>query len=153
MLPTSRHRAFVDSSSDTDVALGVAFCPNVDLRAGVRNADPAVSGTTLDSRIESDSGVMQAANMGYSGFDSGAGQFSVSDNGAPEYVAGGPCATATSCSCRSVPVTASSAGLTFGPAVKVFEGHYFPTSPIRGLRRDADGQRFLSDRPGRPHCL
>lgn len=35
-------------------------------------------------------GVMQAANMGYTGFDSGAGQFSVSDSGSLAYVAGGP---------------------------------------------------------------
>jgi serine/threonine-protein kinase len=43
----------------------------------------------------------------------------------------------------AVPVTASSAGVTFGPAVKVFEGHYFPTWPIRGYDVTRDGQRFL----------
>lgn len=35
-------------------------------------------------------GVMQAANMGYNQFDSGAGQFSISDTGSLAYVAGGP---------------------------------------------------------------
>jgi hypothetical protein len=35
-------------------------------------------------------GVMQAANMGFSNFDSGAGQFTVSESGSLAYVAGGP---------------------------------------------------------------
>lgn len=43
----------------------------------------------------------------------------------------------------AVPVTASSAGVTFGPAVKVFEGHYFPTWPTRGYDVTRDGQRLL----------
>jgi eukaryotic-like serine/threonine-protein kinase len=36
------------------------------------------------------SGVMQASNMGYSGFDSGAGQYSVADTGTLVYVSGTP---------------------------------------------------------------
>ena len=86
--------------------------------------------------------------MGYSGFDSGAGQFSVSDNGAPEYVAGGPMRD------RDFMLVSVGAGhgLERRPHVRPrgqgVRRSLLPTSPIRGLRRDADGQRFLSDCPG-----
>jgi hypothetical protein len=42
-----------------------------------------------------------------------------------------------------VPVTMTSAGPTFGPAIELFAGLYFPTWPIRGYDVTPDGLRFL----------